>query len=209
MLQSLPPDALASILSCDTLAVTSENTVLAAVDVWLAGPTAQALAHQTDSVLSDSTADPVAAAAATCDTPLSVTGCCSSMHCCQRATGSNSHSTEVSSGAQLCASACCPTQHSALLSALRLLIGSVRLNQCSGPFLAAAVQRMPWLCRALQHKAEDWRLLKQYHRWVLSAQAFSVLSRGCTRPTHLLESSPTVLHAHAGCIPCCYLQQRQ
>lgn len=49
MLQCLPADVLAAILSSDTLATTSENTVLAAVDVWLAGPVAQTLDRQPDS----------------------------------------------------------------------------------------------------------------------------------------------------------------
>lgn len=54
---------------------------------------------------------------------------------------------------------------SPLAAALQLLTSSVRLNLCSGAFLAAAVEHMPWLCRALEHKAGDLQLLQQYYRW--------------------------------------------
>lgn len=56
------------------------------------------------------------------------------------------------------------TAHTPLDAALTLLTNSVRLAQCSGAFLAAAVERMPWLCKALQHKAADLQLLQQYYR---------------------------------------------
>eukprot|EP00775_Hariotina_reticulata_P006261 gene6261-6499_t len=38
LLQQLPSDALAALLSSDRLAVASENSVIAAIDVWLSGP---------------------------------------------------------------------------------------------------------------------------------------------------------------------------
>jgi hypothetical protein len=44
ILQHLPPDALATLLGSDQLALLSENTTLAAIDVWLAGPVASSLA---------------------------------------------------------------------------------------------------------------------------------------------------------------------
>jgi hypothetical protein len=44
ILQHLPPDALATLLGSDQLALLSENTTLAAIDVWLAGPVAASLA---------------------------------------------------------------------------------------------------------------------------------------------------------------------
>jgi hypothetical protein len=59
------------------------------------------------------------------------------------------------------------TAQSPLLAALTLLLDSVRLNQCSGAFLASAVGHMPWLCKALQHKAADLQLLQQYYRWAV------------------------------------------
>jgi hypothetical protein len=44
ILQHLPPDALATLLGSDQLALLLENTTLAAIDVWLAGPVASSLA---------------------------------------------------------------------------------------------------------------------------------------------------------------------
>ncbi|WIA11567.1 hypothetical protein OEZ85_011675 [Tetradesmus obliquus] len=44
ILQHLPPDALATLLGSDALALLSENTTLSAIDVWLAGPVASSLA---------------------------------------------------------------------------------------------------------------------------------------------------------------------
>lgn len=45
LLQQLPPDALAALLSSDRLAVASENSIIAAIDVWLSGPVAGNLAE--------------------------------------------------------------------------------------------------------------------------------------------------------------------
>jgi hypothetical protein len=41
LLQQLPPDALVALLSSDKLAVACENSVIAAIDVWLSGSVAQ------------------------------------------------------------------------------------------------------------------------------------------------------------------------
>jgi DNA-binding IclR family transcriptional regulator len=61
ILQHLPPDALATLLGSDQLALLSENTTLAAIDVWLAGPVASSLAAapaQAAGVASDASQEP-------------------------------------------------------------------------------------------------------------------------------------------------------
>jgi hypothetical protein len=165
MLQILPPDVLAHILSCDTLLVTSENSVLAAIDTWLAGPVAATLAHQTDL-----TAASVGVSHA--DHSMGV-----GSGTCAGSTSSSSSSSDNSScfnSSQWCLlegsgdsedGDSHSVRHSALHAALELLLGSVRLNQCTGPFIAAAAAHMPWLCAALQHKAADLQLMQQYYRW--------------------------------------------
>jgi hypothetical protein len=165
MLQVLPPEVLAHILSCDTLQVTSENTVLATIDTWLAGPVAAALAQQ----MGPSTAAAgagihaqgglgVALAVCPGSTPSSsssdYSSCFNSSQWCLLEGSGDSEDVD-SHG----------LKHSALQAALELLLGSVRLNQCTGPFMTAAAARMPWLCAALQTKAADLQLMQQYYRW--------------------------------------------
>ena len=187
MLQSLPPDVLTAILSSDTLLTTSENTVIAAIDLWMAGPVAQTLAH-----LSDHHA---ASAADSCNLSSSSSQCC--LGAADVTDGSNagssggsSHSSSRSSLQQQ------SLEHSSredsssaergvnsgqeqLLAAQMLLLGAVRLNQCSGGFLAAAVERMPWLCRALQDRAADLQLLEQYCRYGMPVDMYVHIAGGC------------------------------
>jgi hypothetical protein len=172
MLQSLPPDVLTAILSRDTLLTTSENTVLAAIDLWMAGPVAQALAHSAN--------HHAASAADSCSLSSSSSQCC--LGAADATDGSNAGS---SGGGSDSSSKSSLQQHSPehgsredsssaervvnsgqeqLVAAQVLLLGAVRLNQCSGGFLAAAVERMPWLCRALQDRTADLQLLEQYYR---------------------------------------------
>jgi hypothetical protein len=130
MLQQMPPDALVAVLSSDALAVSSENSVLAAVEVWLDGPVAASLAQHWVSSHMSSTAGAMQ----------------------QAAGASGSTAQEAASGVTL------PTT-------LQQLLGTVRLRLCTGGFLAAAVQRMPWLCTVLrQQELEDLRLLQRYCR---------------------------------------------
>jgi hypothetical protein len=119
--------------------------VAAAVDIWSAGPVAHALAQQLD--------DPMDSQASCCNSSPSSSRSASSQLMVMEGSGD---SEEVHSTAQ-----------SPLLTALTQLLDSVRLNQCTGAFLAAAVGHMPWLCKVLQHKAGDLQLLQQYYRWAV------------------------------------------
>lgn len=165
VLQGLPPDAMASLLGCNSLAVISENTVIAVIDLWLAGPVASALMAHHPAV--ESVKSPYVACQDCCITnttspPRQVLDTHSSSGCsCSLAAG--------------CKAACADDNNddrarvhvmedSPLLPALELLVSSVRLSQCSGAFLATAVQRMPWLCRVLAQKAGELELLQQYYR---------------------------------------------
>jgi hypothetical protein len=175
MLQSLPPDTLTAILSSDTLLTTSENTVLAAINLWMTGPVAQALAHSAD-VHAVSAVD-------SCSLSSSSSQCC--LGAADAADGSNagssgggSHSSSRSSLQQQSPEPGSREDSSSaergvsngqeqLVAAQALLLGAVRLNQCSGGILAAAVEGMPWLCRALQDRTADLQLLEQYYRLVI------------------------------------------
>jgi hypothetical protein len=180
MLQSLPADVLAAVLACDTLTATSENTVLAAVDAWLAGPLAATLAaaQQSSGI----------AGAASGDAEKQQQACgAAGIFCLQNAcavtqqrsgsAGSGGYGGSMRSNSCGCASVREGMQESphtaagggALYAAQRLLLGCVRLPQCSGAFLAAAVQHMPWMCGALQHKGQELEWLQEYYRCVACA----------------------------------------
>lgn len=205
MLQCLPADVLAAILSSDTLATTSENTVLAAVDVWLAGPVAQTLDRQpdspTDSACCNNAAlfySPQRKRAGPCSATITLlppssnnsSPCC----CLQLRVVDSSRDSTVPMD--------CSAQ-SPLAAALQLLISSVRLPLCSGAFLAAAVEHMPWLCRALQDKAGDLQLLQQYYssdsegRYQL---AMSLIQQTITCPwqPHLRKALPAGFGSNSG-----------
>jgi len=156
MLQALPAETLAAILSCDTLTVTSENTVLAAIEVWLGGPVANALARAEQDLQGHQCCCSGSGGSGchACTTHITPSGTCSSTTSC-------SHLMLPGDGLQEAwpAGGACP-----LLAALSVLLSSVRLNQCSGPFLAAAVERMPWLCAVLQPRWQELQLLQQYYR---------------------------------------------
>lgn len=138
------------------------------VDVWLAGPVAQSLDRQTgsptDSACCNNAAlfySPQHKRAGPCSATITLlppSSNNSSFSCCLQlkvVEGCRDSSEPPDCSAQ-----------SPLAAALQLLTNSVRLNLCSGAFLAAAVEHMPWLCRALEHKEGDLQLLQQYHRCV-------------------------------------------
>lgn len=136
ILQHLPPDALATLLGSDALALLSENTTLAAIDVWLAGPVASSLAESASE--SGTAADD----------------------------GSNGAggAADIEPNAARCdVGECGSSGSSRLAAALQLLVRQVRLPLCSGAFLAAAVSQRPWLCLGLQG-CHELPLMQQYYR---------------------------------------------
>jgi hypothetical protein len=124
ILQHLPPDALATLLGSDQLALLSENTTLAAIDVWLAGPVASSLAAAPAPA-------PATTAAASSEAGSEGLPDAFDMAGCSDGGGS-----------------------SRLAAALQLLVRQVRLPLCSGAFLAAAVSQRPWLCLGMQGSHE-------------------------------------------------------
>lgn len=134
----MPPDALAAVLASDSLAVASENTILAVIDTYLSGPVAHGLAK----------IHSAAAAAAAVSTNGSYGSCGGACVGCNEAAGGGHDS----------------VRHQ-LPEALRQLLAAVRLPLCSGAFLAGAVRRMPWLCAVLRHQHHsELHLLQQYYR---------------------------------------------
>lgn len=156
MLQQLPAAALAELLASDALALTSEDSLLVAIDVWLAGPVARELA----AAAADDGTQLGDAASATM-----MGGRCSGGGAC------NSGSSESSTSIPALGDAESERGHGGsagsdgggrLAAALQLLLRQVRLPLCSGAFLAAAARR-PWLCCALQG-LPGLTLMRQYYR---------------------------------------------
>lgn len=151
---------------------TENACVAAAVDIWLAGPVAHALAQQSDCTTDSGSSsmchynsyhslgdDNGPCSAMITLLPPSMTKTSSRSCCLQLMVSDDSSDDSTDSTARRSTA-----QNTPLDAAVTLLINSVRLSQCSGAFLAAAVERMPWLCKALQHKAGDLQLLQQYYR---------------------------------------------
>jgi hypothetical protein len=104
-LQAMPADAVAALLASDDLALASEDSILTAIEVWLAGPVAAT----------------------------------------------------TTAGA---------TAGTSAQGVVQQLVAAVRLPLCSGGFLAAAVQRLPWLCGGLTaQQLADAAVLQRYYRW--------------------------------------------
>lgn len=166
VLQHLPADALATLLSSDQLALVSENSTLAAIDIWLAGPVASALSL-------------MPATQGSCLGPCYV-GCDSMQHqepglSLMDITAQQQDSDKLLSGVHFPSEAAqamdgttqqpvVPAQPGdRLAEALQLLLRQVRLPLCSGAFLAAAVSQRPWLCVGLRG-SHDLQLMQQYYR---------------------------------------------
>lgn len=153
MLQHLPPDALATLLSSDQLALVSENSTLVAIDVWLAGPVAAALNATSGSAAAN---QPVKGSSNSED----------QKHACghevlNRVTARSKDAMEVPGSSTVAAGQ--PVVGERLAEALQLLLRQVRLPLCSGAFLAAAVCQRPWLCVGLKDSPE-LQLMQQYYR---------------------------------------------